>query len=191
MKTLTISLKLFLFLTLVTGLIYPILITGIAQVVFPAKANGSLIVRDSIMIGSELIGQSFDTSIYFFSRPSAVDYNPLPSGGSNYGITNKKLKELVDKRMRQFISYNNLDSITAIPSEMLFASASGLDPHISVKAALLQMNRIVKARNFEPSQKQKLIECIRKNTESPQYHFMGCERINVLLLNIELDRLSN
>jgi K+-transporting ATPase ATPase C chain len=189
MKTFNISLKIFLFFTLLTGIVYPLLITGIVQVVFPAKANGSLIVMDNKIIGSELIGQQFDSIIYFTSRPSAVSYNPMPSGGSNYGLTNVKLKNQVDLRKKQFIEFNQLDSLAAIPSEMLFASASGLDPHISPQAALLQVDRITKARNFNNDQKQKLIQDIRDLTEAPQFSFLGEERINVLVLNLEINKL--
>lgn len=189
MKTLIISLKIFLFFTLLTGVIYPLLVTGVAQVVFPGKANGSLIVRNHQIVGSELIGQQFDTVIYFTSRPSAISYNPIPSGGSNYGLTNVKLKNLVAERKHQFIAFNQLDSLKAIPSEMLFASASGLDPHISPEAALLQIDRIASTRNFNSSQKQNLISYIHAKTEHPQYGIFGDERINVLLLNLELDRM--
>jgi potassium-transporting ATPase KdpC subunit len=190
MKTLIISFKIFLILTILTGVLYPLVITGIAQVLFPKKANGSMIVKNKEKIGSELIGQQFDSTIYFTSRPSAISYNPLPSGGSNLGLTNSNLKALVNERKRQFIQFNQLDSIMEIPSEMLFASASGLDPHISQKAALLQVNRIVKARNFSSSQKQQLIQCIKKHTEEPQFLILGEERVNVLALNIELDYLA-
>jgi len=190
MKTIIISLKIFLFFTVLTGIIYPLTITGIAQLVFPAKANGSLLYKDKKLIGSELIGQQFDTTIYFSSRPSAISYNPLPSGGSNYGLTNIKLKNLVDERKKKFISLNQLDSTTEIPSEMLFASASGLDPHISQKAALLQVNRIAKVRNLNAVQKQKLEKSINELTESPQFLCLGDERINVLKLNIELDKIA-
>ena len=190
MKTIIISLKIFLFFTVLTGIIYPLAVTGIAQLVFPAKANGSLLYKDKKLIGSELIGQQFDTTIYFSSRPSAISYNPLPSGGSNYGLTNIKLKNLVDERKKKFISLNQLDSTTEIPSEMLFASASGLDPHISQKAALLQVNRIAKVRNLNAVQKQKLEKSINELTESPQFLCLGDERINVLKLNIELDKIA-
>jgi len=190
MKTFIVSLKIFLFFTVLTGVIYPLLITGIAQVVFPGKANGSLIVRGNLTIGSTLIGQNFDTVIYFTSRPSSVLYDPLPSGGSNYGLTNIKLKELVNARKHDFYSFNQLDSHTEIPAEMLFASASGLDPHISRQAALLQADRIAKARNFTDSQKQKLLDCIRHHTESPQFLCFGEERVNVLLLNLETDKIK-
>jgi len=190
MKTLFISLKIFLFFTVLTGIVYPLFVTGIAQLAFPAKANGSLIVKDHKTIGSELIGQQFDSTIYFTSRPSAVSYNPMPSGGSNYGLTNIKLKNLVTERKHQFIAFNQLDSLTEIPSEMLFASASGLDPHISPKAAMLQVERIAKARNFSIGQKQKLLQSIKELTESPQFLCLGEERINVLKLNIGLNEIE-
>ena len=190
MKTLIISIKIFFFFTVLTGIIYPLLVTGIAQLAFPSKANGSLIVRNNKTIGSELIGQQFDSTIYFTSRPSAVSYNPLPSGGSNYGLTNLKLKNLVAERKHQFINFNQLDSLAAIPSEMLFASASGLDPHISPKAALLQVERISRVRNLGNIQKQKLLQRINELSEKPTFMFLGEERINVLNLNLELDKLK-
>ena len=189
MKTLVISLKIFLFFTILTGILYPLLITGIAQVVFPGKANGSIIFKDNKAIGSELIGQQFDSVIYFTSRPSAVAYNPLPSGGSNYALSNVKLKILVAERKRRFAAVNQVDSLTEIPSEMLFASASGLDPHISPQAALLQADRISRVRGFNAAQKQKLLQCIKSLSEAPQFLCLGDERINVLLLNLETDKI--
>jgi len=190
MKTLIISIKIFLFFTLLTGVVYPLFVTGIAQVVFPYKANGSLIVKNNQIIGSELIGQQFDSTIYFSSRPSAVSYNPLPSGGSNYGLTNDKLKNLVTDRRLAFNTLNQLDSLTEIPSGMLFASASGLDPHISPEAASLQVDRIARARNFNVEQKQKLRSCVNDLTESPQFLLFGESWVNVLLLNLEADKIK-
>jgi K+-transporting ATPase ATPase C chain len=190
MKTLIVSIKIFLFLTILTGVIYPLFVTGIAQLVFPAKANGSLIIKNNQVIGSKLIGQQFDSVIYFSSRPSAVSYNPLPSGGSNYGLTNVKLKNLVAERRRNFNTFNLLDSLAEIPSEMLFASASGLDPHISPQAAILQVDRIAKARNFSAIQKQKLVDCVNDVTELPQFLLFGESRINVLMLNLKLDEMK-
>jgi len=190
MKSLVISLKIFLFFTVLTGLIYPLFVTGIAQLIFPSKANGSLVKKDNNIIGSALIGQQFNSAGYFSSRPSANSYNSLISGGSNYGMTNKKLKDVVEERRKQFISFNNLDSTTIVPSEMLFASASGLDPHISPEAALLQVDRIAKARNFSNNQKQALIQSVNELIEKPQYFFLGEERINVLALNLKLDKLD-
>ena len=190
MKTLFISLKIFLFFTVLTGIVYPLFVTGIAQLAFPSKANGSLVEKNHKTIGSELIGQQFDSTIYFSSRPSAVSYNPLPSGGSNYGLTNVKLKNLVAERRQKFVTFNQLDSLTEIPSEMLFASASGLDPHISPQAALLQVERIAKVRNFDNGQTQRLFKLINELSEMPTFMFLGGERINVLLLNLKLDEIK-
>lgn len=186
-----ISIKIFSVLTVLCGVIYPLFITGIAQLVFPAKANGSLIVRGNKVIGSELIGQKFDSIIYFSSRPSATDYNPMPSGGSNLGPTSSKLKQLVAGRSAQFSTFNQLSGSEVIPSEMIMASASGLDPHISPKAALLQLNRISKARQFNEQQKNQLEKLIADQTEPPQFLILGEARINVLKLNLALDRLNN
>jgi len=191
MKSLIISFKIFLFFTVLTGIVYPLFITGVAQTAFSGKANGSLVLMDNKVIGSRLIGQMFDTAIYFSSRPSAISYNPLPSGGSNYGLTNSKLKEQVSIRKEIFITYNNLDDKVEVPSEMLFASASGLDPHISQNAALLQVDRIVKARNLNYNQKLQLYQLINNQTEAPQFLCLGEERINVLILNLELDKLTD
>jgi len=192
MKTqLIISIKIFAVFTVLCGIAYPLFITGIAQAVFPKQANGSLIVQDNKVIGSELIGQKFDSEIYFWSRPSATDYSAMPSGGSNYGPTSSKLKQLVADRTAQWIKSNPTSDPEKIPSEMLLASASGLDPHISPKAALLQVDRIVKARNFDNNQKQKLVKLIASETESPQFNVLGETRINVLILNIELDKINH
>ena len=190
MKTVGIALKIFLVFTILTGIIYPLFVTGIAQVVFPHQANGSLILKDNKLIGSELIGQAFDSTIYFTSRPSAIGYSPLPSGASNYGPTNEKLKNLVTERRNQFISFNSIEENTEVPSEMLFASASGVDPHISPEAARLQINRIVTARDFNYIQKQKLKGLVTKIAEAPQLTCLGKSRVNVLLLNIELDKIK-
>jgi K+-transporting ATPase ATPase C chain len=190
MKTISIAIKIFLVFTILTGCVYPLLVTGIAQVVFPHQANGSLILKDNKIIGSELIGQKFDSAIYFTSRPSAVDYNSLPSGGSNYGLTSAKLKAQVAERKSKFIISNGLGKDAEIPSEMLFASASGLDPHISPQAADLQINRIVNARNFSNLQKQKLKLLVENMSEAPQWMCLGQSRINVLLLNAKLDEIK-
>lgn len=190
MKTLITSIRILLFFTILTGIVYPLFVTGIVQIAFRDKANGSLIVQGNKTIGSELIGQQFDSTIYFSSRPSAITYNPLPSGGSNHGLTNLKLKRAVEERKLSFIRLNQLDGLTNIPSEMLFASASGLDPHISPNAALLQVDRIVAARKLSSVQRRLLIETIGKLTEKPQFSILGEERINVLNINIELDKLS-
>jgi potassium-transporting ATPase KdpC subunit len=190
MKNIIISLKIFLVFTVLTGIIYPLFVTGITQLAFPVKANGSLILKDNKIIGSRLIGQQFDSTIYFCSRPSAISYSPLPSGGSNLGLTNLKLKKLVHERGIQFNAFNGFDSLKFVPSEMLFASGSGLDPHISAASAVLQADRIARSRNLDNNKKMKLLNTINNLTEAPQYGFLGIERINVLRLNIELDKLD-
>lgn len=190
MKTFIIALKTLFFFTILTGVIYPLLVTGLAQLLFPAKANGSIIYQNSKPIGSELLGQKFDSSIYFSSRPSVVSYNPLPSGGSNYGLSSKVLKQQVIDRKKKFLEFNNLAGTSKIPSEMLFASASGLDPDISKEAAMLQIKRIVTARHFNEFQKQKLLECISRQTKPPQFLCLGEERVNVLLLNLDVDTIK-
>lgn len=175
--------------TAVTGIIYPVIITGISQALFHKKAGGSLVKEKGIVIGSGLIGQEADSATYFWSRPSAVNYQTLPSGGSNLSWTDQRLKTLADERKEAFIRGNLLNDTTTIPVEMLFSSASGLDPHISPRAALLQAERIAQARKFNSDEKQKLVLLIEKMTEKPQYSLFGEERINVFLLNLELDKI--
>jgi K+-transporting ATPase ATPase C chain len=190
MKSLIVSLKALIVFTLLTGLAYPILITGFAQVFFREKANGSMIKKGEKTVGSSLIGQQFNSAIYFTSRPSATDYNPMPSGASNSGITSLKLKELVYYRQGVFITFNKSDTISKIPSEMVFASASGLDPHISPTSAFLQADRIAEVRNYDETQKIKLKQLIQNQIETPQLFCLGNERINVLLLNLEVDMIK-
>ena len=177
-------------MTLLLGIIYPLLITGIAQLAFPKKANGSLVELNGKLCGSELIGQKTDSAAYFHLRPSATDYNTLPSGATNLALTNKKLYNAVQIRKQKFIEENNLPKNAAIPAEMLFASASGLDPHISPEAAKLQINRIAIARNFSEEQKKQLSDLVNKVTEMPQYGIFGCARVNVLKLNLELTNIK-
>jgi potassium-transporting ATPase KdpC subunit len=189
MKTqIIISIKILLVFTVLTGIIYPLLITGIAQLAFPTKANGSLIFNDNQIIGSKHIGQNFSSNKYFWPRPSAINYNPLPSGGSNYGMTSQILKDKSFNTKLSFILKNQLPIGTKIPNEMIYASASGLDPDISVEAAKLQVIRISKERNINKNQILQLIDRLK---EYRQFYLLGEERINVLLLNIELDKIKN
>lgn len=191
MKTqLIISIKIFVLFTILLGLIYPLFIMAIAQLAFHGKANGSLIVRGNKVIGSELIGQKFDSVAYFSSRPSATGYNALPSGASNLGPSSSTLKQEVAERKARWEELNPQTAPEDIPSEMLFASASGLDPHISPKAALLQVDRIVKVRQFDESQKLQLTGIIEKLSEGPAFFILGENRVNVLLLNLELDKMG-
>jgi K+-transporting ATPase ATPase C chain len=185
-----IALKFLVVMTILTGIIYPLLMTGIAQIGFHTKANGSLIIKDGKIIGSNLIGQKFDSSIYFWSRPSATGYGAVPSGASNYGPTSDTLKKQVIMRRNYFAEKNDVKDPSVIPLEMIFASASGLDPDISVKAALLQLDRIVRARNLTESQRADLLKIIGELTEKPQLLLLGDKRINVLNLNLALNTLE-
>jgi K+-transporting ATPase ATPase C chain len=184
-----IALRFLFAMTILTGVIYPLVMTGLAQLIYPSKANGSLIMKDGKIIGSELIGQKFDSSIYFSSRPSATGYNPVPSGASNYGPTSDTLKKQVEARRKFFAKMNSVTDLLAIPKEMVFASGSGLDPHISPEAALLQVDRIAQARHFDNSRKEKLLKSIKDKTEKAQFFLLGEPRINVLVLNLELDKI--
>jgi potassium-transporting ATPase KdpC subunit len=186
-----IALKFLLIMTVLAGIVYPLVMTGLAQICFPFKANGSLIVKDGKIIGSELIGQKFDSYIYFWSRPSAVGYNPIPSGASNYGPTSDTLRKLVASRRDFFARTNSIDNKFSIPNEMIFASASGLDPHISPKAAFLQVDRIAIARYLSSLQKDKLKKLVKSLSEPHQLLILGEDRINVLKLNLEMDKLFN
>jgi K+-transporting ATPase ATPase C chain len=190
MKTqIYISLKIFLVMTVLTGIIYPLFITAIGQTVFPSKANGSMISANNKLVGSELIGQKFTSAEYFHSRPSATDYNPMPSGGTNLSGTSQALKDNVKRQTFLFDSINQIEKNITIPDEMLYTSGSGLDPHISVQAANLQTDRICKARNLSDDQKSKVKNLIVNLTENRQWGIFGEQRINVLKLNLELDKI--
>jgi potassium-transporting ATPase KdpC subunit len=189
-KSVIAAAKMILFFTLLCGLIYPLLITGLAQIFFPGKANGSLIQKDGKVIGSELIGQLFTDSAYFWSRPSATGYGTLPGGGSNSGPTSSDLRMKVEARRKAFLSANHLEDDTPVPTEMLTASGSGLDPHISQKSAMLQISRIANIRKFDQKKTQKLLLLVQHYTEKPQFSLFGEERVNVLMLNLELDKMQ-
>ncbi len=184
------SLSVFFVMTLLTGVMYPLFITLIGQVIFPTQSNGSLIVKNGKVIGSELIGQNFADSIYFQSRPSAINYNLVPSGASNLGLSSTLLKEQVNDRKLKFRKNNFLNDSVNIPSEMLFASGSGVDPHISIEAAKLQINRIIKSRNLNTDKSKLLYNLIDSLSEYPQFGVLGNQVVNVLSLNLKLDEES-
>jgi len=176
-------------MTVLTGVVYPFFITGISQAIFPFKANGSMLKDGNRVVGSRLIGQSFNNERYFQSRPSAVNYQTLPSGATNLSVTSEKLKEQYIDRRKIFQQRNNLADSTQVPSEMLFSSASGLDPHISLEAAKLQVLRIAKVRSLNANQTGQLLNLIDKVKESRQLGLFGEPRINVLVLNMKMDQL--
>lgn len=182
MKEFITSIKVFIVFSVLLGLVYPLTITGIAQLTMKDKANGSLIKIDGKVVGSSLIGQNFDKPEYFNSRPSAVDYNASASGASNLGPSSKKLIA----RVKETINKENLGNKN-IPADMVLTSASGLDPHISVENAQLQIPRISKVRNISET---KLQELVNKNTDSDFIGIWGQQGVNVLKLNIALDKVS-
>lgn len=177
-------------LTVLTGLIYPFLVTALAQIIFPFQANGSLIHRQGEIIGSELIGQSFSDAKYFWSRPSATTpfpYNAAASSGSNLGPTNPALFDSIKKRIDALHQVDTNNSL-AVPVDLITASASGLDPHISPAAAYYQVPRVAQARHLPAETIQQLVD---KNIENRQWGFLGEARVNVLKLNLALDALHD
>lgn len=184
------SLKMFLMITILTGIIYPLIITLIGQTIFPYQSNGSLVVNNNKVIGSELLGQNFTDSIYFQSRPSAINYNPMPSGASNLALSNVLLKDQVKNRRAEFRKNNFLSDSINVPSDMLFASGSGVDPHISAESAKLQINRIIKSRNLKPDKSKLLYNLVDSLTEYLQFGILGNKVVNVLNLNLKLDEVS-
>lgn len=182
------ALTMLLLLAVLTGLIYPLAVTGLAQVFFPDQANGSLMVREDKVIGSKLIGQYFDKPEYFWGRPSATapfPYNAAVSGGSNLGPTNPVLIETVKVRVAVLRTADpSNDSL--IPVDLVTASGSGLDPHISPAAALYQVKRVACARGLDETIVQGLVV---QHTEERQFGLLGERRVNVLQLNLALDSL--
>jgi K+-transporting ATPase ATPase C chain len=172
-------------MTILTGIVYPLLITGLAQILFPDKAKGSFVLFRGKIVGSALIGQRFNSERYFWPRPSAIDYNPLPSGGSNLGPTSAELLKKVTER-RKSLEETNPNS-GAVPVDLLFASGSGLDPHITPEAAKYQIERVARARGLDIEQKNRLIVLVKKHVESPVLGIFGEPRINVLRLNLAID----
>jgi K+-transporting ATPase ATPase C chain len=186
MSTLRPLLVLFVVLTALTGVVYPLAITAIGRLAFPEQAAGSLILRDGKAVGSALIGQSFQDPKYFWGRLSAtapMPYGGTASGGSNLGPTNPALLDAVKGRI-DALHAADPDNRLAVPVDLVTASASGLDPHISPAAALYQVARVARVRHLDPD---KLRRTVLARIEPPQWHIFGAPRVNVLELNLALD----
>jgi K+-transporting ATPase ATPase C chain len=178
----------FALLTALTGIAYPLLATGLAQALFPQQAQGSLVVRDGQVVGAALIGQQFSDPRHFWGRPSATGdkpYNPLASGGSNLGPLNPALTDAVKQRV-EALRASDPGNGAPIPLDLVTASASGLDPHISPAAARWQVPRVARARKLDAARVQQLVDA---HTEPPLFGLLGEPRVNVLVLNLALDAL--
>ena len=192
------ALVLLLLLTLVTGVAYPLAVTGVAQAILPAQANGSLLEKDGHVVGSRLLGQNFESDRYFHGRPSATSapdpadgsktidapYNAANSSGANLGPTSQKL---IDRVKADAETWRKVAGAGPIPGDALTTSASGLDPHVSPQTALAQSASVAKARNLAPERVRALVE---QMIERPALGLVGEPRVNVLLLNLALDRLA-
>jgi potassium-transporting ATPase KdpC subunit len=190
MKSLLHAFLVLIVLTVLTGLIYPAIVTAIAVVCFPAQAHGSLTYNKGYVTGSRLIGQNFADRKNFWPRPSATNFSAMPSGGSNLNPISSSLRIAVDARRDTFRVANGLSAVDTIPGDMLFASGSGLDPDISPEAARLQINRIARERNFTNDQKAALVSLVKSSIVPRQLGFLGSERVNVLRLNQDVENLE-
>lgn len=186
MKHLLVSLRLMLFLTLLTGIVYPLGVSLVAQIAFPKQASGSLIYDETGKLrGSALIAQNFEKPEYFWPRPSAVSFNPLPSGGTNLAPTAKALQEAAKERVEKLRAANPEGG--EVPQHLLFTSGSGLDPHQSFEAIDYQVSRVAAARGLPREEVQRLVSSYAKRR---QLGFLGEETVNVLELNIALDKMK-
>jgi K+-transporting ATPase ATPase C chain len=176
--------------TVLCGIIYPLVVTGVAQLAFNRKADGSLITRDGVVVGSELVDQNFSDPGYFWPRPSAAGasgYDGTASGGSNLGPSNQTFLDTVAERVAAYRAANGLPETTAVPVDAVTASGSGLDPDISVANARLQVARIAEARHMDPADVQALVD---GNTSAQALGFLGERGVNVVKLNLALDDAS-
>lgn len=184
MNTFVIALRVTAVTLALTGILYPLAVTGAAQVIFPSRADGSLVEQDGRVVGSRLIGQPFTNPAYLHGRPSAAGHDASASSGSNLGTTSKKLADRAAAEEKRLLAENPA-APRPIPADLLAASASGLDPHVSPRAAMWQVPRIAAARKIAPERIRAVIEA---NIEGRELGFLGEPRVNVLEVNLALDR---
>lgn len=186
MKELGRGLKITLVFMIVLGIIYPLTVTGLSRLFFPYKSQGSLVKVDGKVVGSKLLGQKFTEDKWFIGRPSVNSYDGLKSGGSNLSLTNPNFKEEVDKNIEDFMDKNNGIKRADIPVDIVTSSSSSLDPDISVQAAKLQVSRVARNNNLKEEDVLKLID---ENLEGKLLNLYGNERVNVLELNLALQKI--
>jgi len=190
MRVLVQSIRITIVLTILTGLIYPLVMTGVAEVIFPWQSKGSVVSRNGQVVGAAVIGQSFATAGYFHSRPSAAGngYDASNSGGSNLGPTNKTLIDTVSKRLKDEMTTDSIKEPSQVPIDLITTSGSGLDPEISPAAAEIQVARVAKVRGLSQDDIERLVQ---ENTRGRWLGLLGEPGVNVLMLNLALDNLAS
>lgn len=186
----SVAFRLFILLTILTGVVYPLVMTLVSQIFWHDHANGTFISYQERIIGSRFIGQQFNDQKYFWSRPSSVDYKLMPAGASNLGPRNKELKEQVEKRAAKIAEVHTGSTLATIPSDLLYTSGSGIDPHITMEAALFQLDRVVKARSFTQEQKEHIQDLLTILAKKHYDKLLVGQYVNVLDLNIALDEMK-
>jgi len=183
-----IALRMLVVLSVLTGFLYTLAVTVVGNVLFPQKTHGTLVTKNGRIMGSELLGQRFVSPCYFWSRPSSVDYETLPSGASNKGPTSQDLHKTVSARTSLLLGTNGIAESASVPSDLLYASGSGVDPHISPESARFQAHRIAQERHCSEAIIDNLVSSL---IDGPQFGFLGEPRVNVLKLNTLLDSLDS
>ena len=189
LKEISRAIRMLFIMIVILGLAYPLIMTGGAQLLFAEQANGSLVSKNGEIVGSDLIGQDFSSEKYFHGRPSLAGdagYDGAASGASNLGPTSQKLMGVIGERAEQIRQENHLGEKAMVPSDLVTASGSGLDPHITLAAAQIQVDRVAEARGINPNIVQNIVKV---NVEDPQFGFLGERRVNVLRLNLALDEV--
>ena len=190
----SVACRMLLVMSCLAGLVYPLAVTGIVNITMSGRAAGSLVLRKGQPVGSELLAQRFGDLRYFWPRPSAGDdgrrYASVPSSASNLGPTSSNLAALVHARAARFRAAHRLSPDVPVPADMLFASGSGLDPHISPASARLQIQRVAQARECDAAATERIRKLVEQAVEPPQLGFLGEPRVNVLYLNLSLDALE-